>query len=122
MAVLVLVLLALDIIIGSILKKKFYTKDINKESDLNLLPKSFRYLSSFGLLICLYLVAIKNMHYSYVLILLFALNALDYYLRTIKLYKINKSYYYTLFKFISSLILTACVIALLIITKTPMFL
>ena len=62
MVLLILILLALDIIISSILKKRFYIKNIDKETDLKLLPKSFRYLLSFVLLICLYLVAIKNIY------------------------------------------------------------
>ncbi|WP_042272680.1 hypothetical protein [[Clostridium] dakarense] len=113
MALLVLILLASDIIIGFILKKKFYIKNIDKETELKLLPNKLRYLLSFGLLICLYLVAIKNMHYSYVLIFLYALSAFENYLKTIKLYKLDKykkSYYYTLFKLVSSLILMICII------------
>ncbi|MGX4599164.1 hypothetical protein [Faecalimicrobium sp. JNUCC 81] len=125
MALLILILLTLDIIIGSILKKKFYIKNIDKDTALKLLPKNFRYLLSFGLLICLYLVAIKSMHYSYVLILLYALSTVENYLKTIKLYKLDndsKSYYYPLFKLISSLVLMICVIVLLVLNKVPIFL
>ncbi len=101
MFIFIIILLLICIILDLYFMKKFCDKKFYDVKNLYLLPKKYRYILSFILLLLLYLMFIKNLHFSYALTYLILLNSLEYLIKTINLYKLNKEskcYYYTIYK------------------------